>query len=694
MSACLALEQPMRIAYLGPAGTFSHAAVAKHFGKFVARRAVRDDRRGVSRGRRRADRLCGGAGREFDRGRRRPHARSHVPDAALDLRRDQAARAAEPAVERRGARRHHARLFARAVACAVRAVARAPSARGRARRRGEQRRGGAARRARSRAPPPSRARIAAAIYGLAVLAPHIEDEPNNTTRFWVLGSQEVPPSGPRRDLARDVGAEPPGRRLRAARADRHARRQHVAPRIAAGAHRPVGVPVLRRPGRPRDRSAGGRCARANCEKKPRFSRCWDRILQRFIRNEMSADAARRRTSRPVAAGARVRARHRAATSRASRSTSSRANSGSTRATSSSSRRTRTRAGPSPAVRKAIADGHRRALAAIPTATASRSRPRSRRDFDVDADEIVLGNGSNDVLELVDAGVPAAGRQRRLFAPRVRRLSARHAGARRDRHRGRRATRLRPRPAGDARGDHADDARRVRRQSEQSDRHVDRARRAARRSSRRCRTTCSSCWTRRTTSTSSPRNARRAPRGRASYPQSRRLAHVLEGLRARRAARRLRRHEREGRRDAESRAPAVQRQRARAGRGAGGARRRRLRRRKPRAQPRGRAVLEEGFAKLGPRVRAVARQFRAGQGGRRRRASTSGCCEQGVIVRPVANYGLPEWLRVTVGLADGEPPLSGRARRPRSPADAARALDPAHERRRAAHRQARRHRRRA
>jgi chorismate mutase/prephenate dehydratase len=37
--------------------------------------------------------------------------------------------------------------------------------------------------------------IAAAIYGLGVLAPHIEDEPNNTTRFWVLGSQDVPASG-------------------------------------------------------------------------------------------------------------------------------------------------------------------------------------------------------------------------------------------------------------------------------------------------------------------------------------------------------------------------------------------------------------------------------------------------------------------------------------------------------------------
>ena len=36
---------------------------------------------------------------------------------------------------------------------------------------------------------------AGAIYGLATLAPHIEDEPNNTTRFWVLGRQQVAPSG-------------------------------------------------------------------------------------------------------------------------------------------------------------------------------------------------------------------------------------------------------------------------------------------------------------------------------------------------------------------------------------------------------------------------------------------------------------------------------------------------------------------
>ena len=35
MSACLALEQKLKVAYLGPAGTFSHAAVARHFGSFV-----------------------------------------------------------------------------------------------------------------------------------------------------------------------------------------------------------------------------------------------------------------------------------------------------------------------------------------------------------------------------------------------------------------------------------------------------------------------------------------------------------------------------------------------------------------------------------------------------------------------------------------------------------------------------------
>jgi chorismate mutase/prephenate dehydratase len=35
MSACLALEQPLQIAFLGPEGTFTQAAALKHFGHSV-----------------------------------------------------------------------------------------------------------------------------------------------------------------------------------------------------------------------------------------------------------------------------------------------------------------------------------------------------------------------------------------------------------------------------------------------------------------------------------------------------------------------------------------------------------------------------------------------------------------------------------------------------------------------------------
>ena len=154
-----------------------------------------------------------------------------------------------------------------------------------------------------------------------------------------------------------------------------------------------------------------------------------------------------------------------------------------------------------------------------------------------------------------------------------------------------------------------------------------------------------------------RGVQRVPRARAvraerrldAQPsQSRRVANVLEGLRTCRVARWLRRHERGRRGHAESRAPALQRECARAGSGAGGARRRRLREESRALNREGRAVLEQGFAKLGLAFVPSHANFVLVKVGDAARVYEH-LLRQGVIVRPVANYGLPEWLRVTIGV---------------------------------------------
>lgn len=53
MSACLALEQPLKVAYLGPAGTFTESAAQKHFGSapsFAPQAAIDDVFRAVESG--------------------------------------------------------------------------------------------------------------------------------------------------------------------------------------------------------------------------------------------------------------------------------------------------------------------------------------------------------------------------------------------------------------------------------------------------------------------------------------------------------------------------------------------------------------------------------------------------------------------------------------------------------------------
>ena len=251
MSACLALEQRLRVAYLGPAGTFSHAALAKHFGQFVepCRSATIDDVfRAVESGRTDfavvpvENSTEGAVGRTLDL----MCATELTICGEVNLRVDQNLLSNAGALDQITRVYSHAQSLSQCVQWlakhlpAVPRVAVASNAE-------------AARLAVGEAGAAAIAgEIAASIYGLAVLAPHIEDEPNNTTRFWVLGRQRGGALGPRQDLARDVGAESAGRGARAARAVREARRVDVAVRVAAGAHGAVGIPVLRRSRRPRD----------------------------------------------------------------------------------------------------------------------------------------------------------------------------------------------------------------------------------------------------------------------------------------------------------------------------------------------------------------------------------------------------------------------------------------------------------
>jgi len=194
MSACLALEQKLRIAYLGPAGTFSHAAVGKHFGQFVDAipcATIDEIFRAGERGQ--ADYVVvpvensteGAVGRTLDLmyatelticGEIKLRVQQNLLSNAASL--DGVAKVYSHAQSLAQCAQWLARHLPRAARIPVSSNAEA---------------------ARLAAQDPSAAaiagEIAASIYGVAALARHIEDEPNNTTRFWVLGHQTVPPSG-------------------------------------------------------------------------------------------------------------------------------------------------------------------------------------------------------------------------------------------------------------------------------------------------------------------------------------------------------------------------------------------------------------------------------------------------------------------------------------------------------------------
>lgn len=194
MSACLALEKRLRIAYLGPAGTFSHAAVGKHFGDGVVAEphaSIDEVFRATESGQ--ADYAVvpvensteGAVGRTLDLMCQTPL--SIVGEIKLRIEQHLSSKA--PSLQSVSKIYSHAQSLSQCVLWLSRnlpAVPRIPVASN-------------AEAARLAATESGAAAIAgenaAALYGLDVLAANVEDEPNNTTRFWVLGRQTVAPSG-------------------------------------------------------------------------------------------------------------------------------------------------------------------------------------------------------------------------------------------------------------------------------------------------------------------------------------------------------------------------------------------------------------------------------------------------------------------------------------------------------------------
>lgn len=194
MSACLALEQPLSIAYLGPEGTFTQAAALKHFGHSVNTVAhagidqvfsevesgachygvvpVENSIEGVVN--HTLDMLLNSSLVVCGEVELRIH--HHLMSKAADL--DTITRVYSHQQSLAQCRRwldHHLLEAERHPMSSNAEAARAAS---------EDKHAAAI-----------AGESAADLYGLGILVGNIEDEPDNTTRFLVLGRQATPPSG-------------------------------------------------------------------------------------------------------------------------------------------------------------------------------------------------------------------------------------------------------------------------------------------------------------------------------------------------------------------------------------------------------------------------------------------------------------------------------------------------------------------
>ncbi|MDM7322010.1 MAG: prephenate dehydratase [Gammaproteobacteria bacterium] len=194
MSACLALEQPIRVAYLGPAGTFSQMAALRQFGHaatLVPCHSIPEVFRAVASG----NAAYGVA--PVENSTEGGVAQTQEALLAYDL-----SICGELAL-----RVHHQLLCKSSALTEVRRVYGHAQALGQCRRwldehlpqakrvpvssNGEGARLAAAKEGAAAIAP----ELAAELYQLPILAANIEDEAHNTTRFVVLGTSDAEPSG-------------------------------------------------------------------------------------------------------------------------------------------------------------------------------------------------------------------------------------------------------------------------------------------------------------------------------------------------------------------------------------------------------------------------------------------------------------------------------------------------------------------
>jgi chorismate mutase/prephenate dehydratase len=194
MSACLALQQPMKIAYLGPEGTFTQAAAIKHFGHGINTKsmtAIDEVFREVEAG----NVNYGVVPVENSTEGVINHTLDMFLQSPLQICGEVELRIHHNLMGQQEKLQDIARLYSHQQSLAqcrewldanLPGVERiAVSSNAEAARRAASEQGAAA----------IASDTAAEIYGLTLIAANIEDEPDNTTRFLIIGKHDAAPSG-------------------------------------------------------------------------------------------------------------------------------------------------------------------------------------------------------------------------------------------------------------------------------------------------------------------------------------------------------------------------------------------------------------------------------------------------------------------------------------------------------------------